>query len=74
MDGFTYRGKHCEQFDCYYVPGPDDIRNRMESYSVSSTEVAGRDGGYYFGAVVDERIFELECYFENITEKTYAAM
>lgn len=72
MDGFTFRGIHCEQMGCRYIPDESRIRNRMESYSVSSAEVAGRDGAYYFGATADERTFELACFFENITEKKYA--
>ena len=73
-EGFTYRGKHCEQLDLHFIPGPDEIRNRMETYSVSSAQVAGRHGGYYYGSTADERVFELDCYFEGITEKQYAAI
>ena len=73
-EGFTYRGKHCEQFDLHFIPGPDEIRNRMETYSVSSAQVAGRHGGYYYGSTADERVFELDCYFEGITEKQYTAI
>lgn len=73
-DGFTYKGRHCEQMDLHFIPGPDEIRNRMETYSVSSAQVAGRHGGYYYGATADERVFELDCYFEGITEKQYAAI
>lgn len=73
-DGFKYKGRHCEQMDLHYAPGPDEIRNRMESYSVSTQQAAGRDGGYYLGATANMREFELECYFEEITEKQYAAI
>lgn len=72
--GFKYRGRHCKDFDLHYVPSPNDIRNRMETYEVSSVKPAGRDGGYFIHSVANERIFELDCYFENMSEETYADM
>lgn len=74
MDGFTYRGKHCEMFGCYYIPDESNISLRMETFSVESVAVTGRDGSYYFGTTVGERTFKLDCYFENISKEKYAKL
>lgn len=72
MDGFTYRGKHCEQMGCFHIPNEEAIGTRMEEYTVSATTVAGRDGGYYFGATVNEKTFSIDCYFEELSPRRYA--
>ena len=40
----------------------------MEDYEISELTPDNRDGGYYIGSRVKPREFELECYFEDITE------
>lgn len=40
----------------------------MEDYEISDLTPDNRDGGYYIGSRVKPREFELECYFEDITE------
>lgn len=72
--GFTYKGIHCRNFDLHYIPAPNEIRNRMEEYDISSVKPAGRHGGYYVHSTVNERVFELDCYFENMSDKTYSEL
>ena len=40
----------------------------MEDYEISDLTTDHRDGGYYIGARVKPRVFELDCFFEDITE------
>jgi len=74
MDGFTYRGKHCEAMGCFYIPDESNISLRMETYDVESATVTGRDGSYHFGTTVNERTFELECFFEHLLYSEYAKL
>ena len=54
MDGFSFRGTHCSALGCYYRPSAKSRGDEMESY--------------YIGTWVLLREFELDCYFEEITE------
>ena len=40
----------------------------MPEYEAGELAAEGRDGGYYTGARVKSRVFELDCYFEEITK------
>ena len=40
----------------------------MESYDIAGIQTDSWDGGYYIGTRVLPREFELDCYFEEITE------
>ena len=40
----------------------------MPEYEVEELTAEGRDGGYHIGARVKSRVFELDCYFEEITQ------
>lgn len=70
MEGFTYRGIHCSSYGCYYIPSESNMGTRMEEYKVDSIEIEGKDGGYYYGSTVSPRVFQLECFFENINDYT----
>ena len=41
----------------------------MEDYEINDLSPDNRDGGYYIGERVKPRVFELDCYFEDITEE-----
>lgn len=40
----------------------------MPEYEAEELTAEGRDGGYPIGARVKSRVFELDCYFEEITQ------
>ena len=68
MDGFSFHGVHCSTLGCYYRPSAKSRGDEMESYDIADIQTDSRDGGYYIGARVLPREFELDCYFEEITE------
>ncbi len=68
MDGFTFAGTHSSAYGCWYIPDAKDRGGDMEDYEISELLPDNRDGGYYAGVRVKPRDFELDCYFEEITE------
>lgn len=51
----------------HYVPKAEDIYIWNNEYDTHDLEVDGHDGGYWYGTTVKPKVFELECYFEEIT-------
>ena len=68
MDGFSFHGTHCSALGCYYRPSAKSRGDEMENYDIADIQTDCRDGGYYIGTRVLPREFELDCYFEEITE------
>ena len=68
MDGFSFHGTRCSALGCYYRPSAKSRGDEMEDYTINDIQTDGRDGGYYIGTRVMPREFELDCYFEEITE------
>lgn len=50
LDGFTYNGIHSESFGVYLAPDANDRWEGEAEFEVSSTEVQGRHGGYYYSS------------------------
>ena len=63
MDGFSFHGTHCSALDCYYRPSA-----KSRGDDIADIQMDSREGGYYIGTRVLPREFELDCYFEEITE------
>lgn len=70
MSGFTYRGVHSSKFNVEYIPDPAARWFASPEFDVYQQDVAGQDGGYYYGNNLKIRTFELKCFYENITEET----
>jgi phage-related protein len=51
----------------HYVPKAEDIYIWNNEYDTHDLEVDGHDGGYWYSTTVKPKVFELECYFEEIT-------
>lgn len=66
-DGFTYNGIHCSEYGVEYNPDPQQLWWNSPEFNVYSEEVAGKDGGYYYGNDAKVRTFTLPCWFEDIT-------
>lgn len=65
-NGFSYNGVHCSSLGCYYAPAPDELFTQP-GIKVKSSEVDGRNGGYFHSASYKSRVFKLKCYFEDLT-------
>lgn len=70
IDGFTYNGKHCSEFGVYYIPKETERGDFFSAYEVSSSERSWVSGGHYYGTRVKSRVFELDCYYEEIDYRT----
>jgi len=57
-NGFTYRGIHSSKFNVEYIPDPQARWFHSPEYDVYKEDVAGRDGGYYYGNNLKIRTFE----------------
>lgn len=68
MDGFTYRGVHCEELGCTYIPDASANWFASPDFDVSTDSVNWRDGRLYYYTRRKPRTFTLNCYFENITK------
>ena len=58
MDGFTYNGKHSEDFHCYFIPNESDRWFASPDFKVYENADAGRNGGYFYGTQAKVRTFE----------------
>lgn len=67
MDGFSFAGTHSGTLGCHYHPDAKARGDGMADYEVSDLAPDERDGGYYIGARIKPRVFELDCYFEEIS-------
>lgn len=68
MEGFSFAGIHTSELGCWYHPDAQTRGDDMEEFEISDLTSDSRDGGYYIGSRVKPREFELDCYFEDITE------
>lgn len=69
MDGFSFAGIHSSKFGVRYHPDARSRGDDMEEYEINGITPDNRDGGYFIGARVKPRTFELDCFFEDITEE-----
>ena len=70
MDGFTFAGVHSSALGCWYRPAAKARGDDMPDFEISDLNPESRDGGYYIGSRVRPREFDLDCYFEDVTEET----
>ena len=70
MSGFTFNGKHSSQFSVDYIPDGAARWFHGPEFDIYKTDVAWKNGGYYYGNAVKIRKIELDCYFEEITIAT----
>lgn len=64
---FTFCGVSVADYGLHYAPKAENIFVWDSNYTTHSVEVAGHDGGYWFGSTVKPKAFDLDCYFEDIT-------
>ncbi len=70
MGGFTYRGKSISAFgDVYYAPDENQRSDYASQYETYEQETDGRDGGYRYSSRYESRVFDLSCYYENLTKR-----
>lgn len=69
MLGFTYNGKHCEELHVKYIPKETQRGDIMSDYETISSERSWVAGGDYYRARVKSRVFELPCYYEDLSRK-----
>ena len=69
MLGFTYNGKHCEELHVHYIPKESQRGDRMSDYEVLDDARSWFSGGDFYRSRVKPRVFELPCYFEDLTNK-----
>lgn len=67
MQGFTYNGIHCSNLGIHYIPDENERGDFFSSFEVIDYERAWNDGGGYFKSRVKSKVFNLSCYYENIT-------
>ena len=70
MSGFTYKGIHCSTYGIDYIPNAEDRWFKGADFDVYDKDVSWKNGGYYYGNSAKNRVFNLKCYFEEITVKT----
>ena len=70
MSGFTYCGVHSGKYSVEYIPDPKARWDASPEFDVYEEDVAGRDGGYYYGNNTKIRKITLQCFFENIPMET----
>ena len=69
MNGFSFNGVHCNTYGCTYIPTAE-TKFVQPDIEVASSEIAGRDGGYFHSAKLKTRVFSLNCFFEDVTMAT----
>ena len=67
MEGFSYNGKHSDDFHCYFIPDASDRWFASPDFQIYEADDTGKDGGYFYGTRAKVRTFTLKCYYEEIT-------
>lgn len=67
--GFSYNGIHCEEMGLTYIPDAKEKFFLQPSYTPQSEDVTGRAGGYWYGNNVKALSFDLEVFFDELTEE-----
>lgn len=67
MEGFSYNGIHSSDLGVYYVPNAQARGDFFADYEVIDSERVWFSGGEYFKPRVKTRVFELDCYYDQIT-------
>ena len=65
--GFTFNGHHSSEFGLLVVSGSNRYhQNLYSAFSDTITQVAGKNGGYYFGTQLSTKDFTINCVFDNM--------
>lgn len=72
--GFTFKGIHSSRFGVYYIPDYSKMFDDRAEVSVYDNDIDWRDGGVYYGKRTKPRVFELDCFYEDLDERTYNQM
>ena len=72
--GFTFKGIHSSAFGVTYIPDESASFEDKADFEVYDEDINWRSGGVYYGYKVKAREFELDCYYEDITRRTYEEM
>ena len=67
FDGFYYNGIHSSEYHVSYIPDASDLWFAGTEYDVYDNDVAWRSGGYYYGNAAQKHVFQLKCFYEEIT-------
>lgn len=70
MQGFTYNGIHSSEFGLYYTRDANEKWFNDPEYDVYDDDVEWRHGGYYYGSKAKNRVFTINCFFEEIDTAT----
>lgn len=64
MEGFSFCGVPITRFGLQYVPQlKDTYFYDSHVYNLNEQQFAAHDGGYFYGATVQPKLFTLRCYF-----------
>ena len=74
VDGFKFNGRHCKEFNVWYVPDENNRWQDGEFFELFTEETPGKAGAYYWGNRTKTREFTLQCFFENIDRHIYNKM
>lgn len=72
--GFSFRGTHSSRFGVYYIPDYSKMFDDRAEVSVYDNDIDWRDGGIYYGKRAKPRVFELDCFYEDLDARTYNQM
>lgn len=67
-DGFTFRGKNITEFGLWYAPSASDIGTFNGNLRIEEETPDAMDGGIWFDATVEPRVFKLSCYYEDVPD------
>lgn len=68
--GFTYNGIHSSEYRVYYIPDASDRWFEGPEWEMYQTDVAWKNGGYFYGSAAKIRKFTLKCFYEEVNLKT----
>ena len=74
MLGFTYNGKHTDDLKVKYIPDAIERGDFYADFETIHIERSWFAGGEYFKSRVKTRVFELSCYYEQITREDREAI
>lgn len=67
MQGFTYNGKHSSSMGVYFIPDANERGDFQPDFEVIDFERSWHSGGEYLHSRTKTRVFNLSCYYEDIT-------
>lgn len=68
MDSFSFRGIHLDTYGVYLAQKNTDTHIWESEYKTNDDSVDSQDGGVWHSNTVEPKVFDLDCYFEDISE------